>query len=146
MTRRPMRRLSDLLPDVATRLGIGEELHAASRAGPGKWPIAELVPQAAGSCRLLEVRPPDLVAVRRPRTAQELRLQASVLVGTSARSARLASVWRPSRSWRPVWLPVTDLRWARFLARAVEARANEIRLGVEISTSAKPGAGGLAVD
>jgi len=81
MTRRPMRRLSDLLPEFATRLGIGEELHEISRAQAWEALVAELVPQAAGSCRLLEVQPPNLlVSATDPATAQELRLQASMLL------------------------------------------------------------------
>ena len=86
MTRRPMRRLSDLLPDVATRLGIGAELHEASRARAWELLVAELVPHAAGSCPLLEVRAPVLVVgAPDPATAQELRLQASVLLEAFAR-------------------------------------------------------------
>ncbi len=86
VTRRPMRRLSDLLPDVATRLGIGAELHEASRARAWELLVAELVPHAAGSCPLLEVRAPALVVgAPDPATAQELRLQASVLLEAFAR-------------------------------------------------------------
>ena len=86
MTRRPMRRLSDLLPDVATRLGIREELREASRAQAWELLVSELVPHAAGSCHLLEVHPPMLVAsAADPATAQELRLQASVLLEAFAR-------------------------------------------------------------
>ena len=81
MTRRPMRRLSDLLPDVATRLGIGEELREASRAQAWELLVAELVPHAAGGCHLLEVRAPTLVvSAPDPATAQELRLQATMLL------------------------------------------------------------------
>jgi hypothetical protein len=47
MTRRPMRRLSDLLPDVAAQLGIGAELQAASQARTWELLVAELVPHAA---------------------------------------------------------------------------------------------------
>ena len=85
MTRRPMRRLSDLLPDVATRLGIREELHEATRAQAWELLVAELVPNAAGSCHLLEVRSPTLViSAPDPATAQELRLQATTLLDAFA--------------------------------------------------------------
>jgi len=81
MTRRPMRRLSDLLPEVAARLGIREELHDASRAQAWELLVAELVPHASGTCHLLEVRPPTLVvSAPDPATAQELRLQATMLL------------------------------------------------------------------
>jgi hypothetical protein len=81
VTRRPMRRLSDLLPDLAARLGIEAELREASRAQTWDLLVAELVPPAAGRCHVLETRPPTLV-VSAPdaATAQELRLQASVLL------------------------------------------------------------------
>ncbi len=85
MTRRPMRRLSDLLPEVAARLGIHEELHEASRAQAWELLVAELVPHAAGNCQLLEVRPPALVvSAPDPATAQELRLQATTLLDAFA--------------------------------------------------------------
>lgn len=80
MTRRPMRRLSDLLPDVATHLGI-RELRAANQALTWERLVADLVPHASGTCHVLEVRPPTLVvSVPDAATAQELRLHASVLL------------------------------------------------------------------
>lgn len=85
MTRRPMRRLSDLLPEVATRLGIGAELQGATRARTWESLVAELVPHAAGTCHLLESRPPILlVSAPDAATAQELRLHAMVLLDAFA--------------------------------------------------------------
>jgi hypothetical protein len=81
-----MRRLSDLLPELATRLGIGEELHQASLTRAWELLVAELVPHAAGTCHLVEVRAPSLVvSAPDPATAQELRLHASVLLDAFAR-------------------------------------------------------------
>jgi hypothetical protein len=81
MTRRPMRRLSDLLPDLASQLGIDRQLQAATRARTWELLVAELVPHAAGSCHLLETRPPLLiVSAPDAATAQELRLHASTLL------------------------------------------------------------------
>jgi Dna[CI] antecedent, DciA len=102
MTRRPMRRLSDLLPALASHLGIDAELHAASQARTWELLVAELVPHAAGACRLLETRPPLLiVSAPDAATAQELRLHASTLIdafsGTSSgeRLDELRVVVRP---------------------------------------------------
>ena len=81
MTRRPMRRLSDLLPEVATHLGIGAELEDASRSQTWELLVAELVPPAAGRCQVLEAHPPTMVvSAADAATAQELRLHASVLL------------------------------------------------------------------
>jgi hypothetical protein len=96
MTRRPMRRLSDLLPDVATHLGIQPELRAANQALTWERLVADLVPHASGTCHVLEVRPPTLVvSVPDAATAQELRLHASVLLdgfATLADGQRLADL------------------------------------------------------
>ncbi len=89
MTRRPMRRVSDLLPDVAARLGIDAELQAATRARTWELLVAELVPHAAGACRLVDTRPPTLV-VSAPdaATAQELRLHSLTLLDAFAANAQ----------------------------------------------------------
>jgi hypothetical protein len=80
-----MRRLSDLLPDVAARLGIESELEDASRSHTWELLVAELVPPAAGLCHVLEAHPPTLiVSVPDAATAQELRLHASVLLDSFA--------------------------------------------------------------
>ena len=51
MTRRPMRRLSDLLPEAVAALGIGDELVAAGRERTFEALVEELVPAAAGAMR-----------------------------------------------------------------------------------------------
>ncbi len=80
-----MRRLSDLLPDVAERLGIRPELQAASRDHSWERLVARLVPPATGMCRIIEYRPPTLiVAVPDAATAQELRLRSSELLDAFA--------------------------------------------------------------
>lgn len=81
MTRRPMRRLADLLPEIADRLGIEDELRVASQARRWEMLVAELVPHAAGACHVMEVRAPTMV-VSAPdaATAQELRLHALTLL------------------------------------------------------------------
>lgn len=81
MTRRPMRRLSDLLPEAVAALGIADELAAAARGGSWDAVVAEVVPAAAGCCELVGVRPPELVVrASDAATAQELRLHGSALL------------------------------------------------------------------
>ena len=81
MTRRPMRRLSDLLPEAVAALGIGDELAAAGRERTFESLVEELVPAAAGRCALVEFRPPQLIVrADDPATAQELRLHGSALL------------------------------------------------------------------
>jgi hypothetical protein len=79
--KRPVHRLGDLLPGLATQLGLDEELNAAR--GVASWTriVEELVPPAAGASRLLEVRPPKLiVSADDAPTGQELRLHSSQLL------------------------------------------------------------------
>jgi hypothetical protein len=88
MNRRPMRRLSELLPDAVAALGIREELATAGRERSFESLVAELVPAAAGRCALVEVRPPQLIVrADDPATAQELRLQGSTLLAAFAAGA-----------------------------------------------------------
>lgn len=88
MSRRPMQRLSDLLPDAVAALGITRELETARRERSWESIVAEVVPAAAGRCELVAVRPPVLiVSARDAATAQELRLQGTVLLETFGRSA-----------------------------------------------------------
>jgi uncharacterized membrane-anchored protein len=79
--RRPIHRVGDLLPGLASELGLGEELRAARAISSWKRVVEEHVPAAAGSSALVEVRPPTLI-VSAPDTitAQELRLHAGVLL------------------------------------------------------------------
>jgi hypothetical protein len=73
--KRPVYRLSELLPGLATRLGLDEELRAARAMSSWQRIVEELVPAAAGASRLLEVRPPVLIVTADDApTGQELRL------------------------------------------------------------------------
>jgi predicted nucleic acid-binding Zn ribbon protein len=79
--KRPVHRLADLLPGLATQLGLDKELEAAR--GLASWTriVEEQVPAAAGASHLLEVRPPLLiVSADDAPTAQELRLRSTELL------------------------------------------------------------------
>ncbi len=79
--RRPMRRLGDVLPEVAGSLGIGDELRRARQISAWQRLIAERLPPAAGQTELLDVQPPVLVvSAGSPIVAQELRLRSSQLL------------------------------------------------------------------
>jgi hypothetical protein len=79
--RRPVHRLGDLLPGIASQLGLEDELRAARAVSSWNRIVEELVPPAAGASHLLEVRPPVLfVAADDAPTGQELRLHASELL------------------------------------------------------------------
>jgi hypothetical protein len=79
--RRPVYRLGDLLPALASQLGIDEELRAARGLTSWSRILEERVPAAAGASELLEVRPPRLiVSAADGATAQELRLHAFELL------------------------------------------------------------------
>ena len=83
--KRPVHRLGDLLPGIASQLGLEEELEAARAAASWARIVEEQVPAAATASRLLEVRPPRLiVSAQDPPTAQELRLRSSELLDAFA--------------------------------------------------------------
>lgn len=85
--RRPMRRLSDLLPEAAAALGIEDDLHRARVASAWQRTIAEHVPAAVGSCRVVGLEAGGLiVAADEPAVAQELRLRAPELVAALSRA------------------------------------------------------------
>ena len=76
--KRPLRRLGDLLPGLASQLGIDEELRAARGLSSWQRIVEERVPVASGASDLLEVRPPALiVSADDAATAQELRLHSA---------------------------------------------------------------------
>ena len=78
--RRPVRRVGDLLPGIALRLGLEEELRFARAMSSWQRLVEELVPAAAAS-RLLEIHPPTLVvATDDAATGQELRLRSAELL------------------------------------------------------------------
>jgi hypothetical protein len=79
--RRPVHRLADLLPGIASQLGIDEELRAARAMSSWGRIVEELAPAAAGASQLLEVRPPALiVSAADAGTGQELRLHSLELL------------------------------------------------------------------
>lgn len=79
--RRPVHRLADLLPGIASQLGLDEELRAARGLSSWQRIVEEQVPAAAGTSRLLEVRPPALiVSAADAAVAQELRLRSPELL------------------------------------------------------------------
>jgi hypothetical protein len=95
--RRPAR-IGDLLPDAARALGLEDELRLARAITTWDAIIAERVPPAVGSCRLVALEPDTLVvAVDEPIVAAELRMRALELLGafgaapggTRARQLRL---------------------------------------------------------
>jgi hypothetical protein len=71
-----MRRVGDVLPEVASGLGIDRELRLARQMSAWQRIVAERVPAASGSSTLLAVQPPALVvSAGSPIVAQELRLR-----------------------------------------------------------------------
>lgn len=83
--RRPMRRLSDVLPTVASELGLEVQLQQGRAIASWERLVAELVPPAAGATRLLEIRPPALiVSAEDASVAQELRLRSDELLAAFA--------------------------------------------------------------
>ena len=88
-----MRRLSDVLPGVASALGLEDQLHQARAMASWERLVAELVPAAAGATQLLEIRAPALiVSATDASVAQELRLRSDELLrafATAPGGARL---------------------------------------------------------
>jgi predicted nucleic acid-binding Zn ribbon protein len=82
--RRPSR-VGDLLPEAARALGLEDELRLARAIATWDALVAERVPPAVGSCRLLGVEPDALVvAVDEPIVAAELRMRAIELLAAFA--------------------------------------------------------------
>jgi hypothetical protein len=77
-----MERIGDLLPAAARELGLEAELRLGRATSTWEALIAERVPAATGSCRLVGIEAEDLlVEADRPIVAQELRLRSTELVG-----------------------------------------------------------------
>jgi len=77
--------LADLLPGIASQLGLDEELRAARALSSWTRIVEELVPPAAGASQLLEMRPPTLlVSADDAATGQELRLRSADLLAAFA--------------------------------------------------------------
>jgi len=73
--RRPMARIGDLIPEAASRLGLGDELRRGRAVATFDAIVAELAPAAHGACRALELDGATLVVeADAPIVAQELRL------------------------------------------------------------------------
>ncbi|MEO7117537.1 MAG: DciA family protein [Candidatus Limnocylindrales bacterium] len=83
--RRPMRRLGDVLPAIASELGLDAELRLARAMATWARLVEEHVPVAAGASTLLSVEPPSLnVSASSPMVAQELRLRSDELLSAFA--------------------------------------------------------------
>ena len=83
--KRPMKRLSDVLPTVASELGLEAQLQQGRAIASWERLVAELVPAAAGATRLLEVRAPLLiVSATDAFVAQELVLRSDELLAAFA--------------------------------------------------------------
>lgn len=106
--RRPMKRIGDMLPDVAASLGIDAELRVARQMAAWERLVSERVPAATGQSRLLSIQPPALVvSAADPRIGQELRLRQADLLAAFAqvpegvRLLELRVVVRPPRGTNP---------------------------------------------
>ena len=79
--KRQVHRVGDLLPGLASQLGLDEELRAARAMSSWQRIVEEQVPAAAGASRLLEIRPPVLIVTADDSAAgQELRLRSLELL------------------------------------------------------------------
>ena len=85
-TRRPVRRVGDLLPDAARELGLAEQLRWALAAVAWDDVVAALVPGAAGGSRPVRVEGDAtlVVEVMAPVVGQELRIRADEILGAFA--------------------------------------------------------------
>ncbi len=110
--RRPMVRLGDLIPDAARALGLEDELRLSRAMATFEAIVAERVPAAAGSCRVIRLEGFTLdVEADAPIVAQELRLRGTRTAGGlrggpgRCRGAGTQSP-RPSRG-SPAIIPIT---------------------------------------
>ena len=105
--RRRMERVGDLLPEMASALGLEEQLRFSRAMASWERLVEELVPGAAGASELLAIQPTVLVvSASAPIVAQELRLRATEMLTAferapgGARLLELRVVVRP-RGARP---------------------------------------------
>ena len=85
--RRPMRRVGDMLPEMAKELGIADELRLSRQMVAWERLVGEHLPAAAGTSKLLSVQPPALVvSAADPRIALELRLRQAELLAAFAQA------------------------------------------------------------
>jgi hypothetical protein len=76
-----MTRIGDLLPDAARGLGLEDELRLSRAMATFEALVAELVPPAAGACRVIRIDGFALIVeADAPIVAQELRLRAPELL------------------------------------------------------------------
>jgi hypothetical protein len=86
MTRRPMRRVGDMLPKIAADIGIENELRMARQMTAWERLVEEHLPAARGTSKLLAVQPPALVVSAVDNVvAQELRLRQAELLAAFER-------------------------------------------------------------
>ena len=79
--RRPMTRIGELMPAAARALGLEDELRLSRAIATFEAIVAERVPAAAGSCRVLRLEGFTLdVEADAPIVAQELRLRSAELL------------------------------------------------------------------
>ena len=81
-SRRPVRRVGDLLPDAARELGLTEQLRWALAGAAWEGVVAERVPGAAGGSRPIRIEGHGtlVVEVAAPVVGQELRIRAEELL------------------------------------------------------------------
>ena len=85
--RRPMVRIGDLMPATARALGLEDELRLSRAIATLEAIVAERVPAAAGSCRVIQLEGFALdVEADAPIVAQELRLRSPELLAAFAAS------------------------------------------------------------
>ncbi len=102
-----MKRIGDMLPEIAANLGIDAELKIARQMAAWERLVSERVPAATGQSILLSVQPPALVvSATDPRIGLELRLRQAELLAAFAqipegvRLLELRVVVRPPREAR----------------------------------------------
>ena len=83
--RRPMTRIGELMPSAARALGLEDELRLSRAIATFEAIVAERVPAAAGSCRVIALEGFALDAeTDAPIVAQELRLRSAELLAAFA--------------------------------------------------------------
>ena len=86
---RGMERLADLLPGAAREFGLEEQLEQARLASAWLSTVAERVPAAAGSCRLVDLNQGiATIEADEPIVAQEIRLRTPELLAALRATAR----------------------------------------------------------
>ena len=86
-----MEPLADLLPETVRMFGLEEQLAQARVAAAWLKLLADRVPAAAGSCRVIELRQ-DVATIEAdvPIVAQEIRLRAPELLAALRAATRVS--------------------------------------------------------